>query len=104
MAATAPKLSPADERALLLQQLLWEDSARNVAVEVSADGKTATFTVDLTADLGLTTSGSSTSIAKTGASAPQIPGTDVKVNMSLYRVLPKDQRPPKPAKTTLKAV
>jgi len=88
-------------RALLLQQLLWEDSAQNLSVEVSPDGKTATFTVDLTADLGLTTSGSSTAIAKSGAAAPMIPGTDIKVNMSLYRVLPKDQRAPKAPKLTV---
>ena len=91
MASTASKT--ATDRAQLLQELLWEDSAQNLAVSVSADGKTATFTVDLTAEIGVT-SGGNPAIAKSGAKAPEIPGTNVKVNLTLYRVVPKADRRP----------
>lgn len=53
---------------------------------VSADGKSATFKIDLTADLGPSGSGKSTIVAKSGAVAPTVPGTDVKINFTAYRV------------------
>lgn len=64
-------------------------------ITVSVEGNIATFTVDLSADLGPSASGKSNLVAKSGASAPFIPGTDVQMNATLYR---------KVAKPGLKAV
>lgn len=55
----------------------------NVTVTLSEDGKTATFTVDLSERFGESGSGKSLIIASTHGNL-RIPGTDVTTSVNLY--------------------